>query len=321
MVERVSKVVAWIEDEKLSDAGWDLQAYALGLVEAAGGRGADPALLERLSRSPAPVLRQRLANSLAAVPGDGARAVLEHLLFDETATVRRSAVLTLMKRREPRLLDLLPVLLEDCYIYIRSDAVRAVGELRGTEAARCRALVPVLVSCLEHPWEGEPAAPGTPLAGFQRAGMVDVVESAALALWQVAGDAPGFLRRDPATGKEINDLLDWKKRGEIARRLVEDGEARAAIVAQWRERTDPPPADLRTGALVRRMLEDRDPENVVRAMRELQRLTGDATGFPPAALRRKDDDTEARNAVREWWKADGRAKARPAWEARAGGPR
>ncbi len=312
VVERVSKVVAWIDEEKLSDAGWDLQAYALGLVEVSRGKGLDPSLLMRLAKSPSPVLRQRLAGVIEKIPGSEGIAVLEYLVHDETATVRRSAALTFMKRLEPRILDLAPVLVEDCYIYVRSDALRAIGALRAAEPARCRALLPLLVSCIEEPWQGETAAEGTPMATFQREGRVDVVEAASLSLWQLASMAPGFQRKDPA-GKAVNDIFDWRQRSSVARRIAEEPAFRATVVEEWRRTVPPRPEGERVRALVRRLLEDRDPENAVRAMRELKRLTGDDASFPPAAMTRKDDDAEARNAVREWWKQGGREKAREHW--------
>lgn len=308
VMARVTKVVAWIEDRGLSDAGWDLQAYALGLVEVSMGRGVDPSLLEKLSRSQSPIVRQRLANALETVTGEAAGRILEDLLGDESPTVRRSAVLTLRKRKDPRILALAPRLVEDSYVYVRSDTLRTIGELTGVDPEGCRAALPLLVSCLGEPWPGEPAAPGSPLFQFLESGKAEVVEAAAQSLYMITRKSPGF-------GK--GEILDAARRTEICRALAADPERRRAVVEEWGATVEPYPGETRRAALRAKVLADRDPENVVRAMRELARLGVSTEGFPPEALERKDDDSAARNAVREWWKTGAREALREAWN----GPR
>ncbi len=308
VAERVAKVVAWVEDQGLSEEGWDLEFYGLRLIELARGQGVPEGLLTRLAGNPNALVRQRLAGALEAVPGEEAAGILERLAGDEVAVVRRGASLALLKRKDPRVLRLAPWLLEDSYIYVRSDILKAVGEVRGADPEGARAAVPLLVACLEDPWPGQGPAPDTPQARMLEDGKAQVVEEAVLSLHRITRSSPGF---------EVGELEDWKKRAEICRALAADPARRKAVADEWRKTVAPWPPEKRIPPLVRR-LGEADPENVVRAMRELARLTGDSTGFPPAALRPAGDDVEARDSVREWRKTPGFQTTLDHWKAKAG---
>jgi hypothetical protein len=302
VVARVSKMVAWIEANGHSEDAWDLQAYGMKLFELSRGRGVDPALLTGLARSRIVVVRQKLANTLETIPGTAAREILRDLLGDESYAVRRSAVLTLMRRKDLLVLEEAPYLIEDSYPYVRVDTLRAAGELRGIAPDGGKAMLPILVSCLEDPLPG--VAPTT-FVTLWEGSKADIVERAALSLQQIAQRCPGF---------EGDAIFDQRKREATAKALAEDAAKRRAVVEEWRKTVPARPESNRIAPLVRR-LEDRDFENVLRAVRELVRLTGDATGFPPASLQVTTDDTPARNALRDARKGPDWAKTMEHWKA------
>ena len=306
VASRVAKVVAWIEETGRSDRNWDLQAYALRLFEVGRGRGVDPALLKTLAHSGSPVIRQRLANALETITGAEVAGLLRELVGDESPTVRRSAVLTLRKRKDRLLLELLSYLVEDSYIYVRSDALRTVGELKAQAPEKCREALPLLVSCLEEPWPGPDVEASSPLASYFSNAKADVVEACALSLYMIAGQSPGF---------EPNAILDGRKRPATCQALAGDPAKRRAAAEEWRKTVPPWPEPRRVPFLVLR-LEDRDPDNVVRAARELARIVPGGPGFPREVLDRGPDDTGARNAVRDLRKRGEWAKTVEAWKAR-----
>lgn len=286
---RVSKVLLWIEKEEKSETQWDIESYALRLLEVARGNGVDPAVLEAVAHSKNPIVRQTLANVLETMRWEGTGGLLKELLRDEAWQVRRAAVLTLRKRTDPLLLELAPWIVEDSMIFVRGDCLRALGELNGVSPKGCRDALPLLVSCLEEPWPGPEPGPGAPLAPYIASAKAEVVEGCAVSLYRIARSAPGF-------GEDgINDM---KKRFEISRRLAGSAEERKKVVAEWRKSVPARKEADRVPHLARR-LEDRDPANVVRAAKELKRITGDATGFPKEVLEGPEDETAARNAVRE----------------------
>ena len=300
---RVVPLLARFAAPGADDFDWDLVDSGLDLVEAARGRGVEEPLMEALSRHPAVPVRMKVAGALVAFPGTWPSRILERLAGDEAPQTRRSAVRSLRKRKDPLLLDLLPYLVEDSLVWVRSEALLSVGELIGVAPERCRAAVPLLVSCFEEPWVGLAPDPGSPAAQAWAAARTDVVESCALALNRVTGRAHGF---------RPEELLDWKRRAQVAGELASDDALRAKAVAEWRESYAPWPDSKRIPPLVKR-LDDRDPDCVLRAMRELKRLTGDETGFPAGVLDRTGDDTPNRNLLREWMKSPDKAKCLEHW--------
>lgn len=309
VAERVAKVIVAVEDRGLTDEGWDVERYALRLLELGRGKGIPPGLLARLAKNPNQILRQVLAGTLESVPGEEATSLLEALAADEVSVIRKRAVYSLMRRKDPAVLRLAPWLAEDSYIYVKADTVKAIDEVRSVDPRGVREMIPFLVACIEDPWPGDGPAPDTPQARMLESGKADIVELAVLALYHLRKACPGF---------EVGQVEDWKKRAEICRGLVADPAKRKAVVDEWRKTVPAWPQEKRIPALVRR-LGEADPENVVRAMRELVRLTGDAAGFPPASLKATGDDTEARNAVREWRKTPGYRETLDRWKAKAGG--
>jgi HEAT repeat protein len=245
----------------------------------------------------------KVAGALETFPGNAPTVVLERLCGDEGPTVRRSAVRALRKRKDPLLLDLLPYLVEDSLVWVRSEALRSVGELTGVDPEGCRNAVPLIVSCFETPWPGEAPDPTSSAAQSWDAARTDVIEACALSLNRVAGRAYGF---------RPEELLDWKRRAQVASALAADDALRAKAVARWRESYAPWPEEKRIPPLVKR-LDDRDPDCVLRAMRELARLTKDTTGFPAGVLERSGDDTPNRNLIREWAKGPEKAKCLEHW--------
>jgi hypothetical protein len=311
---RVAAVIARLD----TDGGakddmplWDIEAYALRLFEVARGRGVDPALLVKLLKSRNKPVRMQLAHTLETVNGPETERLLRALCRDEEPTVRRSTVFALKKRMDPLLLDLLPYVIEDSYVYIRSDALKSVGDLIGTATDRCRSAIPLLVSCLEEPWPGQPQAPTPEIAASFENARADIIEGCALSLHRITTRSPGFEEMDPKTNQRVTKILDWKSRMEIARRLAADPARRKAVVDEWRKGVPPWPESRRVKPLVEH-LEDPDFDNVLRAGRELARVTGDRTGFP-AQIFETGDDTGARNALREAAKAPEWAKTLDHW--------
>lgn len=295
---RVAKVVTWIEANDLEDKDWDLMAYALRLFEVARGRGVDPALLVRLSRAKNPIVRMKLCHTMEAVNGAEAGTILRDLLGDDTPTVRRAAIYTLRKRQDPLLLDLLPYIVEDSYVYCRADSLRFVGDLMNVSPEKCRGLIPLLVACIEDPWPGRPLDPASPVAATFETARADIVEGCSLSLYKVTGRCPGFGR---------DAILDWKKRADIAQSLVADpAKRKREVVDEWRKSTPAWPESKRVAPLVEH-LEDRDFDNRLRACRELARITGDRTGLPEDVFK-EGDDTAARNSLR------GLAKKKEEWQ-------
>jgi hypothetical protein len=312
---RVAKVVAWIEESGNAERGWDIEAYGLRLFEVARGRGVDPALLRSLAKSANVIVRMRLAHTLEAANGAEAREILRDLLGDEAFQVRRAAIHTLRKRQDPMILDLLEYLVEDSSIYCRSDVVRAVGELRGVAPEKCKAALPILVACLEDPWPGPGLDPSHPRAVSFAADRADVVQGAALSLYMITYQSPGFLIPAKDGGKPEMAILDDRKRASIAAGLAADPARRRAVVDEWRRTVAPWPETKRVPALVQR-LEDRDPEGVLRACRELRRVTGESLSIPEALLAPGRDDTDARNLIREMRRKGEWTKVVDAWKAR-----
>ncbi len=311
---RVAKVVAWIEDNGLSDKDWDLMTYSLRLFEVARGRGVDPALLVRLSRTKNAIVRMKLCHTLENVNGPQTGPILRDLLGDDSPTVRRAAIYTLRKRQDPLLLDLMPYVVEDSYVYCRADALRFVGDLMNVAPEKCRTLIPLLVACIDDPWPGRHLDPASPVAAAFENARADIVEGCALSLYKVSGVAPGFGR---------DAILDWKKRGDIAQALVADPARRKReVVDEWRKSTPAWPESKRVAPLAEH-LGDRDFDNRLRACRELARITGDRTGFPEEVFK-EGDDTAARNSLRdlgkkkdEWQKVlDSWKKAAEEWSKR-----
>lgn len=300
---RVAPLLAKFAEPGAEDLDWDLVAAGLDLLESARGRDVDPALMEALSRHPSVPLRMKVAGALETFPGTAPSRILERLCGDEAPTARRSAVRSLRTRKDRVLLDLLPYLVEDSLVWVRSEALRSVGELTGVDPEGCRAAVPLLVSCFETPWQGLVPDPTTSAAQSWDAARIDVIEACALALNRVTGRAYGF---------RPEELLDWKRRAQVASTLASDEALRAKAVAQWRETYAPWPDEKRIVPLVKR-LDDRDPDCVLRAMRELKRITGDSTGFPADALERSGDDTPNRNVIRVWAKSPEKAKCLEHW--------
>jgi hypothetical protein len=144
-------------------------------------------------------------------------------------------------------------------------------------------------------------------ARFKDGAREDIIANAAITLYKLADAHPGFT---------VDEIHDQRKRGEIAIRLRDDPAKRRALVDEWRKTVAPWPPEKRVPHLVAR-LEDADPDNAIRAMRELSRLLGDATGFPAAAMQPTDDDTAPRNAVREWRKTEAFRQALEHWKAKA----
>ena len=300
---RVAPLLTKFAEPGADDLDWDLVAAGLDLLESARGRGVDPALMEALSRHPSVPVRMKVAGALETFPGTGPSRILERLCGDEAPTARRSAVRSLRKRKDRVLLELLPYLVEDSLVWVRSEALLSVGELTGIDPEGCRAAVPLLVSCFETPWPGIVPDPVSSAAQSWDAARTDVIESCALALNRVTGRAHGF---------RPEELLDWKRRAQVASAMASDDALRAKAVAQWRETWAPWPEEKRVAPLVKR-LDDRDPDCVLRAMRELKRITGDATGFPAGVLERTGDDTPNRNLIREWAKSPEKAKCLEHW--------
>lgn len=310
---RVAKVVAWIEESGHTDDAWDVQTYGLRLFEVARGRGVDPALLRALAKSRNSIVRQRLAHTLENTSGAETGELLRDLVGDEVPTVRRAAIYTLRKRKDPMLLDLLPYLLEDAHIYCRADTLKSVGELRGVLPDRIRSVVPVLVACLEEPWPGPPIDPASPLAPYFSGARAEVVEGAALSLYMITNRCPGFVIPAADGGKPELAILDNRKRSDIAAGLAADPAKRRAVADEWHQTVPAWPESNRVPSLVQR-LEDRDPECVLRACRELARITKETAGFPPSLLVQGKDDTEARNLIREMRKKGEWAKVVEAWK-------
>jgi hypothetical protein len=308
---RVSKVVARLAKMEGAEAEWDLQAHALDLLEATRGRGVDEGLMELLAKSPNAVVRQKVSGALVAFPGSAPGRILAGLAGDDWPVVRRSAVRALGSRKDPLLLELAPYLVEDSLVWVRAETLLALGHLTGVDPEGCRAAVPLLVSCFETPWPGMVPEPGSAAAASWDNSLAEIVENCAVSLNRITGRSHGF---------RPEDLLDWKKRGEVALRLVKDPEARARAVAEWRTSVPPRPEEARVAPLVKR-LEDRDPDNVLRAMRELTRITGTSEGFPAGILERAGDDTPNRNAIREWRKTPAHAECLRRWQERATSPR
>jgi hypothetical protein len=304
IVRRVSAVLRWIHENGAGERGADITGYILRMFEVTEGRGLDEGLLELLARDPNTLVRQRLASALndAKILGPGALRALRVLVADESCLVRRPAIRGLFERNDPWVIDNLRYLVEDSYVFIRSDAIRFAGELVGHFPNKVRALVPLFVSCIEEPWGG---AVGSNFVRVADPGRVEVVEAAALSLFRATGESHGF--------SELAMTYDWKKRAALAKRIVDDAAHRAEVVAEWRKIVPAEPAEVRVPHLVRRLLEDRDPENVLRAMRELKRITGRADTFPPEALVTGGDDTAARDAVRLWIERGDRDRAAAAW--------
>jgi len=290
IVRRVGKVIGWIESNGLSERGWDVENYAMRLLAVSGGRGIDFEMLSGMAASPNRILRKRLADTLGELPGAEATAALERLVSDEHPIVRRAALRAMRDRGDAAVLRLAPYLVEDSYIFIRSDTLRTIGERNSADPGGVRALLPLLVSCIEDPWPGsEPSSMAPMIPG----GKADVVEAAALSLVRATGLHPGFSDRAMD--------FEWKERQDTAKRLAGDAELRRVVAAEWR-RTVPARAPEERVPYLEEHLKDRDPENVLRAMREILRITGQKRDFPPAALEQTGDDTNARNAVREWMK-------------------
>jgi hypothetical protein len=312
---RVAKVVAWIEESGNGDAAWDIQTYGLRLFEVARGRGVDPALLRTLSKSRNSIVRQRLAHTLENTAGAVTGELLRELVGDEVPTVRRAAIYTLRKRKDPMLLDLLPYLLEDAHIYCRADTLKSVGELRGVVPDRIRSVVPVLVACLEDPWPGPPIDPASPLAPYFAGARAEVVEGAAISLYMITFQCPGFVIPAPDGGKPELAILDNRKRSDIAGALSADPAKRKEVADEWHRTVPAWPETNRVPALVQR-LEDRDPECILRACRELARITKETTGIPESLLVQGKDDTAARNVIREMRKKGEWAKVVEGWKAK-----
>jgi hypothetical protein len=315
---RVAKVVAWIGESGNTETGWDIQAYGLRLFEVARGRGVDPALLRTLATSPNTIVRMRVAHTMETVTGAESGEILKELVRDEAPTVRRAAILALRKRKDTLLLDLAPYLVEDAHVYCRSDALLSIGELRGVAIERCRAVLPLVVSCLEEPWPGGGVDPASPLAPYFAAARAEIVEGASLTLYRVLMPrvCPGFMVKGEP-GKEAENLIfDNRRRTEIARALAADSEKRKKVVEEWRVLVPGPwPESNRVAPLVQR-LEDRDPECALRACRELKRLTGEDRGIPAEFHGPSQDDTVHRNRIRELRKDGSWAKIVAQWKAR-----
>jgi hypothetical protein len=276
----------------------------------------DPGLLRSLSKSSNSIVRQRLAHTLESATGAETGVILQELLRDEVPTVRRAAIYTLRKRKDILLIDLLDYLVEDAHIYCRADTLKSVGELRGVAPDRVREALPVLVSCLEDPWPGPSVDPASPLAPYFSGARAEVVEGAALSLYMITFQCPGFVL-PPAVegGRPELAILDNRKRADIAASLAADPAKRKAVADEWHRFVPPWPEANRIPALVQR-LGDRDPENILRACRELKRLTGESTGFPESILVQGGDDTGARNTLRELRKKGEWQKVVDAWKAR-----
>ncbi len=306
VVSRVCKVVAWLEKSGLADAGWDVEREALTLIERSGGNGVDFDLLQALARSRSNIVRQRLAGVLGDVQGPGVVEAIRELLRDESEVVRRAALTSMKDRRDRRLFDLVPYLLEDSYVFIRSDALRHVGDLCPVDPERARTLVPLLVAALEEPWPGGRPGDRNPML---RGGRAEVIANAAFSLHLLTRRHPGFEESEFGT--------DWKGMQKKCESLASDPAARAKIVEEWRTTVPPVPPEARVAPLVQH-LEDRSPANIVRAMKELKRITGASEGFPPEVLEDVPDETGARNAVRAWMKTPGCAETIEKWKRRAG---
>jgi hypothetical protein len=160
------------------------------------------------------------------------------------------------------------------------------------------------VEAIETPWAGERPGGDAGFRGMHDAGMAEVIESATLSLRMITGEHHGF------TGNEIH--FDWKSRLATASGLVTDADARARVVAAWRAGIPDLDERERIPALVRR-LRDRDPAAVLRAMRELHRITGAGTDLPAGVLTPSGDDADARNAVRVWMEGADRDRHVQAW--------
>ncbi len=300
VVRRICRVVAALGDEGTEERGWDIRRYSLDLLELSRGRGMDFDAVLPLAEGPNRILRQKLASMLGEVRGPVGPTLLR-LAADESPMVRRNAVASLALRKDRDLLLQVPYLVEDSFIFLRADAIRHAGDIHGVDPGLARALLPLLVSCLEEPWPGDPI-PTYP--GQRDPGSVEVMSSAMLTLKRLTGLHHGFA--------EENEIADPRRRDALAKRMLEEPALREEILAKWREVAPPRPATERLPYLVEH-LSDRDPENVLRAMRELQRLTGRSDGFPPEALRMTGDDTDARNAIRTWM-GSGRSKALETWK-------
>jgi hypothetical protein len=306
---RVARQVAWLlEHAPLAEDG-GIQYYGVWLFEVARGRGVDPSLLKSLAGSADPRVRQRLAHTLETVKGAGAGEALASLLGDESSIVRRAALYTLRKREDPLLYDLLPVLVEDANPYVRAEALKFAGELKHVAPGRAREAVPILVEALEEPWPGDPPPTGSPYGLQLRGATVDAVAFTLLALYRITGNSSGLPR-------EV--LFDQAKLDEKARSLVEDPKARAAVVAEWRSAVPPRAGERRARALAAN-LAHRDMDNVLRAARELFRMTGDPGGIPPKILEPADDDAANRDAIRELVRSGKWAEIVAGWRKRVGG--
>jgi hypothetical protein len=131
-----------------------------------------------------------------------------------------------------------------------------------------------------------------------------VIEQGAIAINRITGSCPGF---------SGDDLTDWRKRTARAKALADDPAARRKVVEELRKTIPARPEAERIPCLVRR-LEDRDPDNVLRAVRELARIVPDGPPFPPPLLLQGPDDTAPRNLVRELRKSGEWQRTVEAWK-------
>jgi hypothetical protein len=290
-----------MQGPNLVDATWDIQKYALDLLELSRGRGIDFKALELLADSENRLLRQKLAGLLGDLQGPVA-VLLERFLADEHPFVRRSALQSLTNRRDPATLRVARFVAEDSYIHLRAMAIRSVGDVYGVDAGYARELLPFVLACLENPWPGDTVA----VYGSQQdGGEVAVVEACLLTLTRVTGVHPGF--------RLVAEMGDHKALETAARDVLAKTPRGVEILEGWRQVVAAEPEERRLPFLFEHLQKDVDPENILRAMRELNRLTKQSTGFPPAALVQTGDDTDARNAIRLWMK-DGREACVNAWK-------
>lgn len=300
VVRRICAVLGRMQAGGMVDSTWDIQRYAMDLLELSRGRGVDYDVLGMLAKSESQILRQRLAGVLGDLQGP-VSGLLEQLLADEHPLVRQGALISLANRRDPMVLRRARFLVEDSYIFLRSIALKKVGDVYAVDADAARALLPLMLTCMEEPWPGDPVPN---YAAQHDGGVLDVIESCLVSMTRITGLHPGF--------DKIADLADHRKTAAVARAIAGRTEEGRRVLDTWAEVVTAEEPEVRIPWLVEHLEKDADPENLLRAMRELHRLTGRSDGFPEGVLPQTGNDTEARNTIRRWMK-DGRALCVAAW--------
>jgi len=254
---------------------------------AAGGRS-DPDVYWVAARSPDDLERQAVARNLVAVKDPRILPVLIHLVGDANVSVRREALMTLVRKRSPFVMKEIDYLVEDRYYGIRVDLAMAVGQYRERDR------IPFLIRLLR---DFDP----------------EVVQAVYVDLTRMTKSHHGFSEIAWTTWGR----LPPRERAQKIKDFMNDEKRREAAIARWVEVYPPAPDERDRVPHLIRMLMHRDSGNVERAMKELMRITKRREGFPPELIDRDvpiersasarlafmvSDRAELAAEWSEWWK-------------------